>query len=63
MLYGDVNMPREADMRTIGRMSVYRHVNAVLSFPSSFCTSQVQSVMRIGASMGGSLGLNSEYVA
>lgn len=57
-------MPGEADRRTMGWLSVCRHVNlTVLSFSSSFCTSQVQLVMRIGASMGGSVGLNSEYVA
>lgn len=57
-------MPGEADRRTMGWLSVCRHVNlTVLSFSSSFCTSQVQSVMRIGASMGGSVGLNSEYVS
>lgn len=48
-------MPREADRRTIGRLSVYRHVNlTVLSFSSPFWTSQVPSVMRIGARTSGS---------
>lgn len=58
ILFGDVNMPGEADRRTMGRLSVYRHVNlTVLSFSSPFCTSQVQSVMRIGAITSGSTSL------
>lgn len=50
-------MPGEADRRTIGRLSICRYVNlSVLSFSSPSCISQVQSVMRTGASTSGSSG-------
>lgn len=43
-------MPDEADKRTIGRLSIYRHVNlTVLRFSSLSHISQMVSVIRIGA--------------
>ena len=47
---GEVKMPDEADKRTIGRLSIYRHVNlTVLRFSSLSHISQMVSVIRIGA--------------
>ena len=50
-------MPSEADKRTHGRLSAYCHVNLTeLSLSSELWTSQVESVMRIGARMYGAEG-------
>ena len=51
-------MPGEADRRTIGRLSAYRHENLTeLSLVSPLLVSQVDSVTMIGTNTNRSPGL------